>query len=139
MKLIVCSLLFFLSLNVFAQNRSTLEVYRHHEEALLNKNKAEIMKDYDENSIIVTPDGKVNKGLEEISKTFDYAFAEFFPENIEMHKLQEVIEEGIVFLVYKVSDGTTGKEVTPFAVDTFVIEDGKIKYQTIASQMPPEN
>ncbi|MCM8568917.1 hypothetical protein NE848_05980 [Gramella jeungdoensis] len=136
MKMIVCSLMLLLSLSVYSQSRTTQDVYRHHEEALLNKNKTEIMKDYDENSVMITPDGKVYKGLEEISKTFDYAFAEFFPQKIEMQKLHEVIKEEVVFLVYKIIDGTSGEVVTPYAVDTFVIEAGKIRYQTIASQMP---
>lgn len=96
------------------------------------------MKDYDENSVLITPDGKVNKGLKEISNTFDYALSEVFTLNVELYKIQEVIQDEIVFLVYKVSNAATGEMLMPFAVDTFVIKDGKIRYQTVAAQMPEQ-
>lgn len=138
MKPVLISILFLLSISAYAQTRSTAEVYNHHAEALLNRDKAELMKDYDENSVLITPDGKVNKGLKEISNTFDYALSEVFPLQIELYKIQEVIQDEIVFLVYKVSNAATGEMLMPFAVDTFVIKDGKIRYQTVAAQMPEQ-
>ena len=131
-------MLFLLGISACAQTRSTAEVYNHHAEALLNRDKAELMKDYDENSVLITPDGKVHKGLQEISDTFDYALSEVFPLQMDLYKIQEVIREEVVFLVYKVGNAATGETLMPFAVDTFVIKEGKIRYQTVAAQMPEQ-
>ena len=135
MRLIASIFLFLIGFTCFAQNKSTREVYEHHHEALLNQDVPELLKDYDDESVLVTPDGKVNKGREQIRNTFEYAFKEMFPPNAEFKILQKVIEEEIVFLVYTTSDGETGEVFWKYAVDTFVIKDGKIKYQTVAIQL----
>lgn len=136
MKLCSIFLFVFFPLVSFSQSRTTEEVYNHHEEAFLTQDISALMKDYDEASILITPDGKIQKGTEAIRKTFEYAFSEALPAESNLKIIHKVIGENIVYLVYSASDRATGKEYWEFAADTFIIENGKIKYQTIAAKQP---
>ena len=136
MKYILTILFLSFTCICFSQTRSTKEVHDHHHEALLSKDVNAVMKDYDERSVLITPDGKVHKGTEEIRNTFEYAFREMFPPVIDLKIFQKTIEGQAVFLTYSVSDGESGMKLWDYAVDTFIIKDGKIRYQTVAIQLP---
>lgn len=123
---------------LLSQERTTEEVYGHHADAFLNQDIDKLMKDYSENSVLITPDGKVHKGMEEIRATFEYAFSEVFPPQTRLDVSQQVIDGEVVFVIYTATDEATGEVFMPFATDTFIIQDGKIKYQTIAAEMPSE-
>ncbi|GAA4308281.1 hypothetical protein GCM10023115_37200 [Pontixanthobacter gangjinensis] len=123
------------SLVCLSQNANTQKVHDHHHQALIDQNLHEIMKDYNESSVLITPDGKVHKGTEQIRNTFEYAFREMFPPNCEFNILQKVIEDDVVFISYQASNAETGQVFWEYAVDTFIIEDGIIKYQTVGIQL----
>lgn len=116
-----------------SQEKSATEVHDHHHQAFLDKNVEELIKDYDEESILITPDGNLHKGVEEIRNTFEYAFQEIFPQEMDLQLIKKTSDKGIVFLLYSVSDAETGKTLWNFASDTFIIKDGKIKYQTVVA------
>lgn len=138
MKTFLLAVFCFAQLSLFAQEKTTNEVYGHHVEAFLSQDIDELLKDYSENSVLITPDGEIHKGLEEIRATFEYAFPEVFPPQTRLDVSKEVVEGEVVFVIYTATDEATGKMFMPFATDTFIIQDGKIKYQTIAAEMPPK-
>ena len=138
MKTLLLVLLCFIPFGLFAQERTTEEVYSHHADAFLNQDIDKLMKDYSENSVLITPDGKIFKGMEEIRATFEYAFSEVFPPQTRLDVSKQVIEGELVFVIYTATDEATGEMFMPFATDTFIIQDGKIKYQTVAAEMPSE-
>lgn len=123
---------------ILSQERTTEEVYGHHADAFLSQDIDKLMKDYSENSVLITPDGKIYKGMEEIRETFKYAFSEVFPPQTRLDVSKLVIEGEVVFVIYSATDESTGEVFMPFATDTFIIQDGKIKYQTIAAEMSSE-
>lgn len=138
MKTFLIAAFCFTQLGLFAQEKTTEEVYSHHVQAFLSQDVDAIMKDYSENSVLITPDGEIHKGLEEIRATFDYAFPEIFPPQTRLEVSKEVIEGEIVFVTYTATDEATGEMYMPFATDTFIIQNGKIKYQTVAADMSPK-
>ncbi|MFD0975336.1 nuclear transport factor 2 family protein [Salinimicrobium gaetbulicola] len=138
MKTFLISIFCFVQFGLLAQEKTTEEVYGHHVQAFLDQDVDEIMKDYSENSVLITPDGEIHKGLEEIRATFDYAFPAIFPPQTRLDVSKEVIEGEVVFVTYTATDEATGEMYMPFATDTFIIENGKIKFQTVAAVMSPE-
>lgn len=120
-------------ITIQSQEKSTAEVHDHHHQAFLDQNVEEIIKDYDEESILITPDGNLHKGVEEIRNTFEIAFTQIFPSEMDLQLIKKTTDEGIVFLLYSLSNAETGETVWKFASDTFIIENGKIKYQTVVA------
>lgn len=116
-----------------SQEKSAAEVHDHHHQAFLDQNVEELLKDYDDESVLITPDGNVHKGTQEIRNTFEYAFQQILPEKVDLQVIKKTTDEGIVFLLYSLSNAETGEPIWKFATDTFIIKDGKIKYQTVSA------
>jgi ketosteroid isomerase-like protein len=104
-------------------------VLARHLGAIASRDVDQIIPDYTEDSVLVTPDGTF-QGLEQIRGFFTAALNIFTPEVIGMFNIskQEVVGD-VAYIFW--SAGPT----VPFATDTFLIRDGKILVQTFAAQI----
>ena len=114
------------------QLRSTEEVFNHHVQALVARNLPEILMDYTENSILITPQ-VVARGKDVIGELFEQLLRDL--PGMKLSARTRIIEGEIVFVEWtadsqlnSISDG----------VDTFVIRDGYIQAQTARFTLVPK-
>ncbi|KAB1187237.1 MULTISPECIES: nuclear transport factor 2 family protein [Haloferax] len=90
-----------------------------------------ILADYDDSSIIITPE-RTYRGLDEIPWFFEGLFADFGQEgavaNIDLQK----VEGDIAYITWS---GETPDKVYEFCTDTFVVQDGVITTQTYGGKI----
>lgn len=106
----------------------TKEVLSHHWEAFKNNDLEETMKDYAEESVLVTPNATYT-GLEEIRTNFVNAFKTFPKDSTTFTLDKSLVAQDIGYILWK--SKTPSFNLT-FATDTFIIRDGKIIRQTFA-------
>lgn len=103
------------------------QVLTHHLTAFGNNDLDAIMEDYTEDSVVLTPRGKV-AGLKEIRSFFVDFFAAI-PTGSAFAIKQKIIEGDAAYILWE-SQSEAFK--IPVGTDTFFFEDGKIKYHTVA-------
>jgi ketosteroid isomerase-like protein len=106
----------------------TKEVLDHHWEAFNQNNLEEVMADYTEESVLITPD-KTFKGLQEIRENFEGAFVKFPKDKTSFQLTKSVVDRDVAYILWQAKTPTF--DLT-YATDTFVIRDGKIIRQTYA-------
>ncbi|MFV8365927.1 nuclear transport factor 2 family protein [Flavobacterium sp. XS1P27] len=99
----------------------------HHLTAFGNNNLNEILKDYTDESVIMTPTGYI-KGLTEIREFFQDFFVAI-PTGSSFTMIQKTIVGNVAYIFWA-SESSSIK--IPAGTDTFVFEDNKIKYHTVA-------
>ena len=105
----------------------TNEVLIHHLTAFGNNDLEEILKDYTDESEILTPAGKLT-GLADI-RTF---FADFFaliPTGSPFGMNQKIVTGNVAYIVWH-SDSALA--TLPVGTDTFFLIDDKIRFHTVA-------
>ncbi len=108
---------------------STKAVLDHHLQSFGAGNTEEILKDYTEESVLLTPDGPV-RGLAALKGAFDSFFGSIFKPgtyDFAMDRLEVEGEVGYVAWHAKTSAGNV-----PLGTDTFLVRNGKIVVQTFA-------
>lgn len=107
---------------------STEKIWQHHIEAWAKKDVNDIISDYSPHSKVLV-NGKIYEGKEKISSLFYQLFDLF--ERAEEHIINPVvISDKIAYITWHTKiDGINH----PTGTDTFVINEGKIEYQTITS------
>ena len=108
-----------------AQTEATL---LHHLTAFGGGDVDEILADYTEESVLITPDG-ASRGLEAIRPFFEKC-VEILPPGSDFQMIKQVIEGELAFIFWKAESGNSR---IPMATDTFIIRDGKIVLQTFAA------
>jgi|ERR1017187_767545 hypothetical protein len=109
--------------------KSTKEVIEHHLQAI-GEGIDSVLSDFDDNSCIIGQQGTY-RGIDEI-KAFFIAFINGLPEGFkDAFKVTKMVAEGEVGYII-----VEANPWIPFGTDTFVIKDGKIKYQTFSAYMP---
>lgn len=108
-------------------NNNIEQVLTHHLTAFGNNDLDEIMKDYTEASVVMTPSGTV-KGLAAIRKFFEDFFA-VIPTGSAFGMKQKSIEDNVAYITWN-SESADIK--IPIGTDTFVLEGDKIMYHTVA-------
>ena len=105
--------------------RSTQEVLDHHVQAF-GEGLESILSDYDENSCVMAQQGTY-RGMSEI-KDFFVAFVSGLPEGfMEAFKITRSEVDGeVAYMTWEANPWF------PMGTDTFVIKEGKIRYQTFA-------
>ncbi len=104
----------------------TQRVLDHHWEAFIANDLEETMKDYAEESVLITPNATF-RGLEEIRQNFINAF-ERFPRDSTTFKLEKsVVVRDAGYIIW---NARTPEFTLRFGTDTFIIQDGKIVSQT---------
>ncbi|MCZ6677043.1 MAG: nuclear transport factor 2 family protein [Candidatus Poribacteria bacterium] len=106
----------------------------HHLQSFGTGDVDEIMKDYTENSVLITPDGAL-RGLDEIRPLFEKLTGEILPPGSDFEMLQQVIEGEIAYIAWNAESANYN---IPLGTDTFLIRDGKILTQTFAGQVLPK-
>lgn len=103
------------------------QILINHLTAFGNNDLAEILKDYDETSIIFTPNGIV-KGLDSI-KTFFKEYFTVIPKGSDFIMNQKIIDGNVAYIVWKSNSNIA--EIL-LGTDTIIFKDSKIQYHTVA-------
>ena len=103
------------------------DVLTHHLTAFGNNDLDEILRDYTEDSQVLTPDGIV-KGLASI-RTFFEAFFAVIPTGSSFAMQQKIIVGNVAYIVWT-SDSAVAQ--IPLGTDTIFFDGDKIKYHTVA-------
>ncbi len=106
----------------------TKQVLEHHWQAFIQNNMEEVMADYTEESVLITPD-RTYKGLEEIRDNFKNAYQTFPHDQTTFRLNKSVIVGDVGYILWQAKTPTL--DLT-YASDTFIIRDGKIFSQTYA-------
>lgn len=113
----------------WSRSMTTSEVWQHHIDSWDKRDLSKILSDYDCESILIL-NGKIYRGAEQISKVFSSLFRIFDRGENQINPV--VIHDRVVYITWHFRP--TGLDVQ-YGTDTFVIEHGKIKVQTIASPL----
>lgn len=105
----------------------TSAILTHHLTAFGNNDLEEIMKDYTEESEVLTPEGPLY-GLAAIRKFFE-AFFIAIPTGSDF-EMKQLITTGSVGYIAWESESTVIK--IPMGTDTFFMEGDKIRFHTVA-------
>lgn len=106
----------------------TKEVLEHHWTAFQNNDLEETMKDYTEESVLITPNATF-RGLEEIKNNFINAFRAFPKDSSTFNLDKSVVVNDVGYILW--NSKTPGFNLR-YATDTFIIRNGKIIRQTYA-------
>lgn len=107
----------------------TAIVWQHHIDAWESKSLSDIVQDYNEDSVLVI-NNQVFRGPKDIAHVFTRLFEIFANGDNQIDT--PLVFERFVYITWHFQP--TGKSVL-LGTDTFVIENGKIKLQTIASDL----
>lgn len=106
----------------------TKSVLDHHWVAFKANNLDETMKDYTDESVLITPNATY-RGLSEIRENFVNAFR-LFPKDSSTFSLDKtIVVKDVGYILWK--SKTPSFNLT-YGTDTFIIRDGKIVRQTYA-------
>jgi len=108
-----------------ANERSTREVFQHHAEALGAENLEEIVADYSDDAVFITPDG-VLRGKDGIREAFTKLLADV--PQATWNLPTQIYEDDILLLEWTAESAHTRVED---GIDTFVFRDGLIRVQTV--------
>ena len=106
----------------------TKDILNHHLTAFGNNDLDEIMKDYTDDSEVLTLDGLV-KGLPAIREFFKQLFVTI-PSGSFFEMKQMIVTGNLAYIVWG-SESAVAK--IPFGTDSFIIEKGKIRLHTVAA------
>jgi hypothetical protein len=113
---------------------STATTLQHHLESLAAGDLEAILSDYDEGSVLITPDGPL-RGLAEIRRLFEKIVTVMLPPGSELEILRTECERELAYTVWR---GSSANFSFLIGTDTFIIRDGIIVYQTFAAQIVPK-
>lgn len=111
----------------------TQQVLDHHLVTFKSNDLEGVMADYTEASVLITPDATY-KGLAEIRKNFEGAFAALPKDGTTMTVTKTVVLKDVAYIVWTATTPTLNFK---YATDTFIIVDGKIISQTFAGDIVP--
>ena len=106
----------------------TKEVLDHHGVAFKANDLEETMKDYTDESVLITPNG-VYSGLGEIRQNFINAFKAFPKDSTTFTLDKSVVVKDVGYILWRSRTPTFNLS---YATDTFIIREGKIVRQTYA-------
>ncbi|WP_254535338.1 nuclear transport factor 2 family protein [Halomarina litorea] len=112
---------------------STESVLDHHLRAFGAQDMEENLKDYDEDSVLITHDS-VFRGIDEITGAFEAFFEEFDDPETELTVDRKVIEGDVAYITWH---ARTPENDYEFATDTFLVRDGTIEVQTLGAVVSP--
>jgi ketosteroid isomerase-like protein len=112
----------------------TQAVVTHHLQAFGAGDVDEILADYTEDSVLMTPDMTIT-GLDGLRAGFTAFFGGIFKPGTYEFTMDEMKVEGDV--AYIVWHATCADADITLATDTFVVRDGKIATQTYTAKVEP--
>ena len=114
-----------------AATRSPQEVFNHHVQALGAEDLDEIVADYSDDAIFITPSG-VLRGKNSIRQAFTKLLGEIPQAAWDLKTT--LFEDDILFLEWSAEGG--GNRIED-GIDTFVFRDGLIRVQTVRYTLQP--
>jgi ketosteroid isomerase-like protein len=105
--------------------RTPEEVFQHHAEALGAGDLDEIVADYSDDAVFITPAG-VKRGLEGVREAFTQLLADVPNADWDLKTL--IYENDVLFLEWAATAAETKVED---GIDTFIFSDGLIRLQTV--------
>ena len=114
-----------------AATRSPQEVFNHHAQALGAEDLEEIVADYSDDAIFITPSG-VLRGKDSIRQAFTKLLGEIPQAAWDLKTT--LFEDDILFLEWSAEGG--GNRIED-GIDTFVFRDGLIRVQTVRYILQP--
>jgi ketosteroid isomerase-like protein len=103
------------------------EVFEHHGQAVDAGDVEEILRDYAEDSVLLTPEG-VFRGPRAMRPVFERLVTELLPPGESRFEMEQMAIEGD--LVYIVWNSSSPRAEVSLGTDTFVVREGKIVAQT---------
>jgi ketosteroid isomerase-like protein len=116
-------------------SEKTEKILQHHLSAIGEGNVDEVMSDYSEDAMLITPDG-VLQGHDKIRPLFESFATEILPPGSQFEMVQQFVNGELAYIVWSAD---SSKYSIPIGTDTFIIRDGKITTQTLAAQMVAKN
>jgi hypothetical protein len=114
-----------------AATRTPQEVFEHHAQALGAEDLDEIVADYSDDAVFITPAG-VERGKDGIRQAFTRLLGEVPQATWDIKTT--IFEDDILFLEWGAQGG--GNRVED-GIDTFVFRDGLIRVQTVRYSLQP--
>jgi hypothetical protein len=114
-----------------AATRSPQEVFGHHAQALGAEDLEEIVADYSDDAIFITPAG-VRRGKDGIRQAFTQLLGELPQATWDIRTT--IYEDDVMLLEWGAEGG--GSRVDD-GIDTFVFRDGLIRVQTVRYTLRP--
>jgi uncharacterized protein (TIGR02246 family) len=114
-----------------AATRSPQEVFNHHAQALGAEDLEEIVADYSDDAVFITPAG-VQRGKDGIRQAFTKLLSEVPQATWDIKTT--IYEDDILFLEWGAEGG--GNRIED-GIDTFVFRDGLIRVQTVRYTLQP--
>lgn len=111
----------------------TKEVLDHHWMSFTQNKLDDVMADYTEESVLITPD-ETFKGLDAIRKNFEEAYKKFPKDKTTFQLTKSVLDRDVAYILWQAKAPTFN---LTYATDTFIIRDGKIIRQTYAGVANP--
>src|SRR6516165_5296273 len=108
-----------------AMTRTPQEVFQHHAQALGAGDLDEIVADYTDDAVFITPAG-VQRGKDGVRAAFTQLLADV--PNAAWNLKTETYEGDVLFLEWAADSAQTRVED---GIDTFVFSDGLIRVQTV--------
>lgn len=105
--------------------RTPEEIFQHHVQALGAGDLDEIVADYADEAVFITPAG-VRRGKDGIREAFTQLLADV--PNAAWELKTQIYEDDVLFLEWAATAATTKVED---GIDTFVFSDGLIRLQTV--------
>ncbi|UZD22781.1 nuclear transport factor 2 family protein [Algoriphagus halophytocola] len=106
--------------------QTTQQVLDHHFKAFVENNLEEVMADYTEESILITPD-RTYRGLAEIRENFVNAYAALPKDSTTVNLIKDLAIKDVGYIIWE-ADAPNFEFKS--SSDTFIIQDGKIVRQT---------
>jgi ketosteroid isomerase-like protein len=113
----------------------TQAVLNHHLAAFAAGDADEILNDYTDESVLITPDGTI-RGRDALRSAFSGFFSGLFaPGTYDFVMDASHVDGEVAQIVWHASCASA--EI-PLGTDTFVVHDGKIAVQTFAAKIDPK-
>jgi len=113
-----------------ATTDSTDKVWQDHIQAWVNRDLDAIGAHYDEDSLMIVNNMKF-KGPEKIRGVFNYLFKRF--DNGSNTIAPAIVDDRTIYIVWNFTPSEEKSAI--YGTDTFLVEEGMIRVQTIASQL----
>jgi ketosteroid isomerase-like protein len=114
----------------------TRQVFDHHIHALGSGDVDDILTDYTDNSVLITPDATL-KGHNAIRAAFEGFVSGLFKPGTYEFALDTLRVEGEV--AHAIWHAKCESADVVFGTDTFIVREGKIAVQTFAAKIDPRN
>ena len=116
------------------QLTDTAQVLKHHVQALGAGRLDDVLEDYVEDSVLVTPDGPIT-GLREIRSAFEGFLSGLFkPGTYELTVDARHVHGDVAYIIWHAKCASAN---IVFGTDTFIVKVGKILVQTFAVKVEP--